>query len=156
MNTRRRHLWRLGAAGAAMATALTVIVQRQRAKRLALAASVKDITRRAVARLGAPAESRFVAVNGLRLHTVQAGPEAGPLAILLHGFPECWYSWHKQIAPLARAGYRVVAPDQRGYNLSDKPFGIASYQIDRLTSDVRELIRAMGPDQAALIAHDWG
>ena len=157
MNKQHKLHWFLGiAAGAATTTALVVITQRQRTKRLALAASVNAITQRAIARLDVPAESRFVEINGLRFHTVQAGPEEGPLAILLHGFPECWHSWHKQIGPLVRAGYRVVVPDQRGYNLSDKPLGIANYQIDRLTSDVGGLIHALGRERAVIIAHDWG
>lgn len=66
-------------------------------------------------------EHRTVEVNGLNLHTVQAGPLDGPLVILLHGFPEFWYGWRKQIEFLAGQGYRVIAPDQRGYNLSEKP-----------------------------------
>jgi len=67
-----------------------------------------------------------------------------------------WYSWRNQIAPLVNAGYRVVVPDQRGYNLSDKPSGIESYRIDRLTADLRELIRVCGRERAVIVAHDWG
>ena len=70
----------------------------------------------------------FAEVNGVRLHYVEAG--AGPLVVLLHGFPEFWYSWRHQIAALATAGYRVIAPDLRGYNESDKPPGIASYRLE--------------------------
>jgi pimeloyl-ACP methyl ester carboxylesterase len=106
--------------------------------------------------LGVGAESRFVIVNGLKLHTVVAGRKDGPLAVLLHGYPESWYSWRNQIPPLIRAGYRVVVPDQRGYNLSEKPTEIRSYQINRLTADVRELIRISGYDKAVVVAHDWG
>ncbi|MFN2227568.1 MAG: alpha/beta fold hydrolase, partial [Anaerolineae bacterium] len=73
-----------------------------------------------------------------------------------HGFPECWYSWRHQIPALARAGYRVIVPDQRGYNLSDKPAGAAGYQIDHLTGDVLGLIRALGHERATVVAHDWG
>jgi pimeloyl-ACP methyl ester carboxylesterase len=85
-----------------------------------------------------------------------AGPEDGPLAILLHGFPECWYSWRHQIPALVEAGYRVVVPDQRGYNLSDKPGDVQAYQIDRLTADVVGLMRALGRSQATIVGHDWG
>jgi len=70
--------------------------------------------------------------NGIELHVAIAGPAHGPLVILLHGFPEFWYGWRHQIGPLAAAGLRVVAPDQRGCNLSDKPAGIAAYHIDSL------------------------
>jgi pimeloyl-ACP methyl ester carboxylesterase len=95
-------------------------------------------------------------VNGVNLHVVQAGPPEGPLVILLHGFPEFWYGWHKQIPALAQAGYCVWAPDQRGYNLSEKPQGIDAYQIDSLAADVIGLIDAAGREQAYLVGHDWG
>ncbi len=94
--------------------------------------------------------------NGLRLHAVAAGPEAGPLVLLLHGFPEFWYGWRRQLGPLAAAGFRVVAPDQRGYNLSDKPLGVEAYRLDLLAGDVLGMMEALGHDQAALVGHDWG
>src|SRR3954466_10760159 len=94
--------------------------------------------------------------NGVRLHLVEAGPSDGPLVILLHGFPEFWYGWRHQIGPLADAGYRVLVPDQRGYNLSDKPTGIANYAIDTLANDVIGLMQAVGHDKCDLIGHDWG
>ncbi|NUE03447.1 alpha/beta hydrolase [Halorubraceae archaeon YAN] len=103
-----------------------------------------------------PGESVFVETNGIELHTVQAGPEDGPLVILLHGFPEFWYGWHNQIRALANDGYRVIVPDQRGYNLSDKPPGIASYHIDELTQDVIGLIDAYDREMASIAGHDWG
>ena len=102
------------------------------------------------------AESVDVETNGVRLHTVQAGPESGPLVVLLHGFPECWYGWHRQLGPLANAGYRVVVPDQRGYNLSEKPRGVASYHLRELAADVVGLIDAMDRETAAVVGHDWG
>ena len=102
------------------------------------------------------AESVSVETNGVRLHTVQAGPESGPLVVLLHGFPECWYGWHRQLGPLAKAGYRVVVPDQRGYNLSDKPAGVANYKLDELAADIVGLIDACDRETAAVIGHDWG
>ncbi len=89
----------------------------------------------------------------VRLHYVTAGD--GPLLLLLHGFPETWFSWRHQIPVLARH-FRVVAPDQRGYNLSDKPSGVASYTIEKLTDDVRDIIRAMGEERAIVVGHDWG
>lgn len=101
-------------------------------------------------------QCQYVRTNGLRLHAAVAGPEDGPLMILLHGFPEFWYGWRKQIEPLAEAGYRVWAPDQRGYNLSDKPPGLEAYAIDQLASDVIGVIDAAGRRQAILVGHDWG
>jgi pimeloyl-ACP methyl ester carboxylesterase len=93
-------------------------------------------------------------VNGVRLHYVEAG--TGPLVVLLHGFPEFWWSWHHQIGALAAAGYRVVAPDMRGYNTSEKPPGVGSYRLDRLTADIAALIRYLGAQRAAVVGHDWG
>ena len=90
----------------------------------------------------------------MRLHYVQAGD--GPLVILLHGFPEFWYSWRHQIQALAAAGLRVVAPDMRGYNLSSRPHPVAAYRSDRLAADVRELIHERGAHSARLAGHDWG
>ena len=157
MSSSKTHRWILGlVAGAAAASSAALLVRRQQIKRLALARRVDEFTRRALQALDVPAESHMLWVNGLRLHVVTAGPADGPLAVLLHGFPECWYSWRNQIAPLVNAGYRVVVPDQRGYNLSDKPPGVESYRIERLTADIRELIRACGRERAVLVAHDWG
>ena len=101
-------------------------------------------------------QHQSIQTNGITLHAVLAGPESGPLVVLLHGFPEHWYSWRKQIPVLAEAGFRVVAPDQRGYNLSDKPPHIRDYRLDALTEDVVGLIRALGRDQAVIVGHDWG
>jgi pimeloyl-ACP methyl ester carboxylesterase len=78
------------------------------------------------------------------------------LAILLHGFPEFWYGWRRQIPYLAAAGFRVWAPDQRGYNLSDKPAGRAAYTLDELGSDVIGLMDAAGHQTAFVVGHDWG
>ncbi len=102
------------------------------------------------------ADSVFVETNGVGLHTVQAGPEDGPLVVLLHGFPDCWYGWHRQLGPLAKAGYRVVIPDQRGYNLSEKPAGVDSYHIRELAADIVGLVDALGYEKAAIAGHDWG
>jgi epoxide hydrolase 4 len=97
---------------------------------------------------------REAVVNGVRLHYVEAG--AGPLVVLLHGFPEFWYSWRYQIPALAAAGYRVVAPDMRGYNTSAKPPGVRSYMIETLTDDVAGLIHHLGERSAVVAGHDWG
>jgi len=101
-------------------------------------------------------EHQYIETNGIRLHVVQDGPKEGPLVILLHGFPEFWYSWRQQIPFLASAGYQVWAPDQRGYNLSDKPDGIAAYSIHELAADVIGLIDASGQEKIFLVGHDWG
>src|SRR5271166_1120417 len=94
-------------------------------------------------------------INGITLHSAEAGPTDGPLVVLLHGFPEFWYGWRHQIAPLAAAGYRVVAPDQRGYNLSSRPTGRASYDLDLLADDVLGLVRGLGRRSFSLVGHDW-
>lgn len=99
---------------------------------------------------------RTVETNGVRLHTVEAGPEGGPLAVLLHGFPEFWYGWRKQIEPLAAAGFHVLVPDQRGYNTSDKPRRISDYTLDKLALDVVGLIDESGMGKARVVGHDWG
>ncbi|HEY7974364.1 MAG TPA: alpha/beta hydrolase [Ktedonobacterales bacterium] len=94
----------------------------------------------------------YISTNGVRLHYVAAG-ERGPLVLLLHGFPEFWYSWRWQIAPLA-ARFRVVAPDLRGYNLSEKPR--TGYDIRTLYRDVAGLIAAFDAPDAHIVGHDWG
>ena len=101
-------------------------------------------------------EHHYVRTNGITLHAVQAGPQAGELVILLHGFPEFWYGWRHQIPYLAEAGYRVWAPDQRGYNLSDRPRAVDAYSLDLLAADVVGLIGASGRTQVSLVGHDWG
>lgn len=95
-------------------------------------------------------------VNGVVLHVVEAGRPGDPLVILLHGFPEFWWAWRHQITPLAEAGYHVVVPDQRGYNLSERPQGIAAYHLDTLADDVESLADAFGADRFDLVGHDWG
>jgi pimeloyl-ACP methyl ester carboxylesterase len=147
----------LGIAACASAAAATAaLLWRCRQRRLALARCACPLTQEAVAGLGVPAASHFIRAGDLQLHTILAGAEDGPLALLLHGFPECWISWRHQIPVLARAGYRVAVPDQRGYNLSDKPHGVEHYQIDRLTTDILALIHALDRERAIIIAHDWG
>jgi epoxide hydrolase 4 len=96
----------------------------------------------------------FADLPGVRLHVVEAGE--GPLVVLLHGFPEAWFSWQHQIPALAQAGFRVLAPDMRGYNLSGKPADLAAYRIEPLVGDVAGLIRWAGAERASVVGHDWG
>ncbi len=100
-------------------------------------------------------QTRF-AVHGICLNVAQAGPEHGQTVLLLHGFPEYWYGWRHQITSLAEAGYRVLAPDQRGYNLSDKPVGVNAYRLEILAGDIIGLIEAVGNRPVNLVGHDWG
>jgi pimeloyl-ACP methyl ester carboxylesterase len=95
-------------------------------------------------------------VNGISLHVVLAGPANGKPLVLLHGFPEFWFAWRRQIDHFASAGYRVIMPDQRGYNLSDKPSGIANYSIDLLAKDVVSVLDAVADSKAFVVGHDWG
>ena len=96
----------------------------------------------------------YADLSEVRLHYVEAGE--GPLVVLLHGFPEFWLSWRFQIPALAASGFRVVAPDMRGYNLSSRPAGVAAYDLDRLAADVRDLIHERGARSAFVAGHDWG
>jgi pimeloyl-ACP methyl ester carboxylesterase len=127
-----------------------------RVRRAALASNTEELTWQALRQLDVAAEARYIAINGLELHVIIAGPLNGPLVVLLHGFPEHWYTWRNQIKPLVDAGYRVVVPDQRGYNLSDKPRGIHHYRVEALSADVVELIRSFGREKAIVVGHDWG
>jgi pimeloyl-ACP methyl ester carboxylesterase len=99
-------------------------------------------------------EDGYAQLEDVRLHYVEAGD--GPLVVLLHGFPEFWFGWRKQIPALAEAGFRVVAPDMRGYNLSSRPAEVAAYGTDLLAADVHGLIRERGAERAFLVGHDWG
>ena len=119
-----------------------------------------------------PGDSEYVHTGDCRLHVRTAGPdersesgggsesdrgpEDGQVVVLLHGFPEFWYGWHRQMDALADAGYRVLVPDQRGYNLSDKPASKGLYRVERLAGDVTGLLDATGHDTAAVVGHDWG
>jgi len=97
-----------------------------------------------------------IQTNRICLHVAEAGPPDGPLVFLLHGFPEFWYSWRNQIPPLSARGFRIIAPDQRGYNLSDKPTGVASYDLDHLSADIIGLADHFGRETFAVVGHDWG
>lgn len=101
-------------------------------------------------------ETLRLQANGIALHAVAAGPRDGRLLVLLHGFPEYWFAWQAQIGPLAAAGWRVVVPDLRGYNLSDKPEGVGAYRLDTVADDVLGLAAALGRDRFAVAGHDWG
>jgi pimeloyl-ACP methyl ester carboxylesterase len=96
----------------------------------------------------------YAELSEARLHYVEAGE--GPLVVLLHGFPEFWYSWRYQIPALAAAGFRVIAPDMRGYNLSSRPSDVRSYEVRRLAGDIRDLIHERSATEACLAGHDWG
>jgi pimeloyl-ACP methyl ester carboxylesterase len=97
---------------------------------------------------------RFIDTNGISMHIAEQG--TGPLVVLCHGFPECWYSWRHQLPALAEAGYHVVAPDQRGYGQTSRPEAIEAYHILQLTGDIVGLVHAMGEERAIIAGHDWG
>jgi pimeloyl-ACP methyl ester carboxylesterase len=98
---------------------------------------------------------RFVAANGLRFHVAMAGDPRAPLVVLLHGFPELWRAWRAQLVELGRDRF-AIAPDQRGYNLSDKPEGVAAYKAQRLVEDVAALAATFTDRKFVLAGHDWG
>jgi pimeloyl-ACP methyl ester carboxylesterase len=98
----------------------------------------------------------LVRLPEVTLNVASAGPKDGALAILLHGFPEFWFGWRHQIGALARAGLHVVAPDQRGYNLSSKPVDVAAYHLDRVADDVIALADGYGVGAFDVVGHDWG
>ena len=103
-----------------------------------------------------PLEFRVFHINGIALHVVLAGPASGKPLVFLHGFPECWFAWRLQIDHFVSSGYRVIIPDQRGYNLSDKPAGIASYSMDVLAKDVVGVLDTVTDSKASVVGHDWG
>ena len=98
----------------------------------------------------------FISANGVTLHCAEAGPDDGPLVVLLHGFPEFWFAWREYFQPLARHGFRVVAPDQRGYNLSSKPESPEAYRLEDLAADVFAIADVLGRDRLHVVGHDWG
>jgi len=97
-----------------------------------------------------------LSTNGIHLLTALAGPKDGEPVFLLHGFPEAWFGWEAQIGPLAEAGFRVIVPDQRGYNLSDKPIGVSNYGMNILAQDILGLADALGYERFHLAGHDFG
>jgi pimeloyl-ACP methyl ester carboxylesterase len=96
----------------------------------------------------------FAELSEVRLHYVEEGE--GPLVVLLHGFPEAWFGWRFQIPALAQAGFRVVAPDLRGFNLSSKPKGVSAYELQHVAFDIKELTESLGESSARVAGHDWG
>src|SRR5262245_61478100 len=102
----------------------------------------------------APLTHRSIETNGITMHIAEQGE--GPLVVLLHGFPETWYSWRHQLAALADAGYHAVAPDQRGYGQTDCPAEPERYTMLHLVGDVIGLLDALGEERAVVVGHDWG
>jgi epoxide hydrolase 4 len=109
-----------------------------------------------VANIGSPLESRIFQTKGISLHVVLAGPANGKPLILLHGFPEFWFAWRAQIDYFVSSGYRLIIPDQRGYNLSDKPAGIVNYSVDLLAKDIVGLLNELTTSKAFIVGHDVG
>ncbi|PIQ21090.1 MAG: alpha/beta hydrolase [Cytophagales bacterium CG18_big_fil_WC_8_21_14_2_50_42_9] len=99
---------------------------------------------------------KYYDINGIQLNVAEAGDSAGKVILFLHGFPEFWYGWHHQLAFFAQQGYRAVAPDQRGYNLSSKPAGVKAYTLANLTADMAALIKQLTAEKIILVGHDWG
>ena len=122
-------------------------------------ASVSPVVRaaQATAEAGGPlpdVSHRIVETNGIRMHVAEQGD--GPLVVLLHGFPESWYSWRHQLRALADAGFHAVAPDQRGHGQTDRPAEAAKYTQLHLVGDVIGLLDALGEEQAVVVGHDGG
>src|SRR6266568_4472755 len=99
-------------------------------------------------------QQRLIETNGIRMHIAEQG--AGPLVLLCHGFPECWYSWRHQLPALAEAGFHAVAPDMRGYGQSDAPDAIDQYTLLHLVGDMVGVLDALGTESAVIAGHDWG
>jgi pimeloyl-ACP methyl ester carboxylesterase len=97
----------------------------------------------------------YATVNGVKLHYAEIGSRSDPLVLLLHGFPQCWYQW-RLVMPRLAERFHVVAPDMRGYNWSDKPQGVDSYDYRSLATDVAALVEALGRERAHVVGHDWG
>ncbi|CAN5768892.1 epoxide hydrolase EphA [soil metagenome] len=106
--------------------------------------------------MSAEIRTRRVAANGIELDVHEAGRPGDPVVLLLHGFPECAYSWRHQMGPVADAGYHVLAPDQRGYGGSDAPDTVEAYHIEQLTGDLLGLLDDVDAEQAVVVGHDWG
>lgn len=101
-------------------------------------------------------QSQIIHLDQINLHVMTDGPVNGTPVILLHGFPEFHYGWRHQVTALTAAGFRVIVPDQRGYNLSDKPRGIAAYDVDLLARDIVALMDHFGIEKTRIAGHDWG
>ena len=101
-------------------------------------------------------EHQLLQVNGITLSLYSAGPEQGPVVWLLHGFPECWYSWRHQARALAEAGYRVLVPEMRGYGRSSAPDDTAAYDLITICGDIQAAMGLLGHRSVAVVGHDWG
>ena len=99
-------------------------------------------------------EHGFADSDGVKIHYVTKGE--GPLVVLIHGFPDFWYTWREQMPALVEAGFKVVAIDGRGFNRSDKPEGVDNYKIDKLVGDIAAVVKHFGRDKAVIVGHDWG
>ena len=99
---------------------------------------------------------RMVDGAGVRIHVAEQGPPDGPYVVMLHGFPEGWSAWTAQMSALSSAGFRVLAPDLRGYGGSDKPHGIAHYKSSLIADDIAAVIRSLAAGPVVLVGHDWG
>jgi epoxide hydrolase 4 len=102
------------------------------------------------------AEARPRTKDGAPANPDEDVPADVPLVVFMHGFPELWWSWRHQLRAFADAGYWAVAPDMRGYNESDKPEGVAAYEVEQLAGDINGLVRALGREKAIIVGHDWG
>ncbi len=98
---------------------------------------------------------RVTLASGLNMRIARAGADTAPMVVMLHGFPECWYSWRHQIRALA-ASFDCVVPEMRGYGQTDAPRGVANYTLDKLVGDVAGLVHALGRERAVIVGHDWG
>lgn len=104
-------------------------------------------------------EHKYADSKGVKIHYAALTPKSdgsAPLVVMIHGFPDFWYSWRKQMRALANNGYRAVAVDLRGYNLSDKPKGVDNYAMPLLVSDIAAVVKAEGVERAVIVGHDWG
>src|SRR5439155_14386247 len=151
-----RALRRLGGAGALLRGTTRRVRVGSLSGQVPLPTEVPMTTTSTLPDVGIELREGNAEVGDVSLHYVEAGSGDAPLVVLLHGFPEFWFGWRRQIAPLAAAGFRVVAPDTRGYNLSSKPEGFEDYAVDLLAADIRGLIGELGAESALLVGHDWG
>eukprot|EP01111_Echinosteliopsis_oligospora_P007422 TRINITY_DN2240_c0_g1_i1.p1 TRINITY_DN2240_c0_g1~~TRINITY_DN2240_c0_g1_i1.p1 ORF type:complete len:348 (+),score=49.94 TRINITY_DN2240_c0_g1_i1:75-1118(+) len=136
----------------------TILKPFARARNRELQKQASTLSVRAAKKLDCDASSTkiFLPKASIYLHVIEAGNKENPMVVLLHGFPDTWNCWKHIIPVLVKKGYYVVAPDMRGYNLSDKPSGVHNYEIPKLASDVEELITKLNKKTASVVAHDWG